>query len=112
MLTSGTTAQLAATVTVADEAASKAVTWSSSNISVATVDSSGNLVPLDLDKEAAKGDAKHVLTLFIDNITLHEAEHIPLFHPNVRMKFYHSNDKPDDVDTYSLRKMGAVIEYR
>ena len=77
-----------------------------------TVDSSGNLVPLDLDKEAAKGDAKHVLTLFIDNITLHEAEHIPLFHPNVRMKFYHSNDKPDDVDTYSLRKMGAVIEYR
>ena len=77
-----------------------------------TVDSSGKLVPLDLDKEAAKGDAKHVLTLFIDNITLHEAEHIPLFHPNVRMKFYHSNDKPDDVDTYSLRKMGAVIEYR
>ncbi len=77
-----------------------------------TDDGNGNIIPLDLDAEAKKGDAKHVLTLFIDNITLHEAKHIPLFYPNVRMKFYHSNNKPDDVDTYNLRKMGAVIEYR
>jgi len=77
-----------------------------------TPDGDNNIVPLDLDKEAKNGDAKHVLTLFIDNITLHEAKHIPLFYPNVRMKFYHSNNKPDDVDTYNLRKMGAVIEYR
>lgn len=77
-----------------------------------TADEDGNITPLDLDAEAKKGDAKHVLTLFIDNITLHEAKHIPLFYPNVRMKFYHSNNKPDDVDTYNLRKMGAVIEYR
>lgn len=77
-----------------------------------TQDSDGNITPLDLDAEARNGDAKHVLTLFIDNITLHEAKHIPLFYPNVRMKFYHSNNRPDDVDTYNLRKMGAVIEYR
>lgn len=77
-----------------------------------TQNEDGTVTPLDLDKEAKNGDAKHVLTLFIDNITLHEAKHIPLFYPNVRMKFYHSNDKPDDVDTYNLRKIGAVIEYR
>ena len=77
-----------------------------------TQNEDGTVTPLDLDKEAINGDAKHVLTLFIDNITLHEAKHIPLFYPNVRMKFYHSNDKPDDVDTYNLRKIGAVIEYR
>lgn len=77
-----------------------------------TVNEDGSITPLDLDAEAKNGDAKHVLTLFIDNITLHEAKHIPLFYPNVRMKFYHSNNRPDDVDTYNLRKIGAVIEYR
>ena len=77
-----------------------------------TVNEDGSVTPLDLDAEAKNGDAKHVLTLFIDNITLHEAKHIPLFYPNVRMKFYHSSDRPDDIDTYNLRKIGAVIEYR
>lgn len=78
----------------------------------ATENEDGSFTPLDLDAEARNGDAKHVLTLFIDNVTLHEAKHIPLFYPNVRMKFYHSNNRPDDVDTYNLRKIGAVIEYR
>ena len=58
---------------------------------------------------------KSVLTIFIDDIVLHEAEHIPLFHPNVRLKLYseplcssvaNSTNKP------SIRKFGAVIEYR
>ena len=58
---------------------------------------------------------KSVLTIFIDDIVLHEAEHIPLFHPNVRLKLYSeplSSSVANSTNKPSIRKFGAVIEYR
>lgn len=54
------------------------------------------------------------ITIFIKNIFLHEAEHIPLFHPNVRMKLYgqQKESATSDVDSPGVRKVGAVIEYK
>lgn len=52
--------------------------------------------------------------IFIKDMTLYEAEHIPLLHPNVRMKIYskaHDGQKTD-VEAVGIRKVGAVIEYK
>ena len=51
---------------------------------------------------------------FIKNIVLHEAEHIPMFHPNVRMKIYSkaADGSDTDVEAINVRKIGAVIEYK
>lgn len=58
-------------------------------------------------------DIDEYITFFIKNISLHEAEHIPLYHPNIRMKLYGKvKDGSKDVDSPGVRKIGAVIEYK
>lgn len=59
-------------------------------------------------------DASPFMHIFIKNMVLHEAEHIPLFHPNMRMKIYSkANDgNSKTFDAVGIRKVGAVIEYK
>lgn len=59
-------------------------------------------------------DANACVHLFIKNIVLHEAEHIPMFHPNVRMKIYSKAQDGSDtqIEAVGIRKIGAVIEYK
>lgn len=59
-------------------------------------------------------DTSAYMHIFIKDMVLHEAEHIPLFHPNVRMKIYSkANDGGDQsIDAVAIRKVGAVIEYK
>lgn len=51
---------------------------------------------------------------FIKNMVLHEAEHIPMFHPNIRMKIYSkaADGSDTDVEAVGIRKIGTVIEYK
>lgn len=57
---------------------------------------------------------KKYMHFFIKNIVLHEAEHIPMFHPNVRMKIYSkaADGSDTNVEAVGIRKIGAVIEYK
>lgn len=62
--------------------------------------------------EPSNADA--CMHIFIKNMALYEAEHIPLMHPNVKMKIYSkAADGTDiDVEAVGIRKVGAVIEYK
>lgn len=59
-------------------------------------------------------DYDKYIHLLIKNMVLHEAEHIPMFHPNVRMKIYSkkTDGSDTDVEAIGIRKIGAVIEYK
>ena len=59
-------------------------------------------------------DYDKYIHLLIKNMVLHEAEHIPMFHPNIRMKIYSkkSDGSDTDVEAIGIRKIGAVIEYK
>lgn len=57
-------------------------------------------------------DADAAITIFVKNMVLHEADTIPLFHPNIRMKIYGDSDTDDDkLDSPSIRKIGSIIQY-
>lgn len=62
--------------------------------------------------EKTKTDA--CMHLFFKNIVLHEATHIPMFHPNLRMKIYSKAQDGQDtnIEAVGIRKIGAVIEYK
>ena len=59
-------------------------------------------------------DTNNYMHFFIKNMVLHEAEHIPLFHPNVRMKIYSkaADGSDTNVEAVGIRKIGAIIEYK
>ena len=59
-------------------------------------------------------DYNKYIHLFIKNMVLYEAEHIPMLHPNTRMKIYSKKDDGSDTDgeAVAIRKIGAVIEYK
>ena len=57
-------------------------------------------------------DADAAITIFVKNMVLHEADTIPLFHPNIRMKIYGDSDTDNDkLDSPSIRKIGSIIQY-
>lgn len=62
----------------------------------------------------SEGIAAPCMHFFIKNMVLHEAEHIPLFHPNVRMKIYSkaADGSDTNVEAVGIRKIGAIIEYK
>ena len=59
-------------------------------------------------------DTNNYMHFFIKNMVLHEAEHIPMFHPNVRMKIYSkaADGSDTNVEAVGIRKIGAIIEYK
>ena len=61
-------------------------------------------------KNTQSTNINSAIHIFIKNITLYEAEHIPLFHPNMRMKIYSRSS--DGEASVNIRKIGAVLEYK
>ena len=51
------------------------------------------------------------ITIFVKNIILHEADTIPLMHPNIRMKLYGKSDTEKPLDSPLIRKIGCIIQY-
>lgn len=82
------------------------------SISINTTDKFQNYMNTIRGTDAS--DTSQYMHFFIKNMVLHEAEHIPMFHPNVRMKIYSkAEDGSDtDVEAVGVRKVGAVIEYK
>lgn len=65
-------------------------------------------------RKTTTNDVNACMHFFVKNMVLHEAEHIPMFHPNVRMKIYSKAEDGSDVENeaVNIRKIGAVIEYK
>ena len=82
------------------------------SISINTTDKFQNYMNTIRGTDAS--DTSQYMHFFIKNMVLHEAEHIPMFHPNVRIKIYSkAEDGSDtDVEAVGVRKVGAVIEYK
>ena len=57
-------------------------------------------------------DMKKTLNVYIKNIMLYEAETMPIFHPNIRMKIYNKPRGEETLDSPGVRKIGAVLTYR
>ena len=55
--------------------------------------------------------AEKYITIFVKNIILHEADTIPLMHPNIRMKLYGKSDTEEPLDSPLIRKIGCIIQY-
>ena len=62
---------------------------------------------------------KTSINLFIGKIVLYRARTIPIYHKKMRFKFYnnvdgeikHYNDEDIDSDVFSIRKIGAILDY-
>ena len=83
------------------------------SISIATTDKFRQYMNT-IYETSSNDDTDAFMHIFIKNMVLHEAEHIPMFHPNIRMKIYSkkSDGLTSSTNAVGIRKVGTIIEYK
>ena len=84
------------------------------SISISVTEHFSDMINKVIDTENKTG-----INLFIGKIVLYRARTIPIYHKKMRFKFYnsvdgeikHYNDEDIDSDVFSIRKIGAILDY-